>query len=98
MALPTYTKDPSAILDYGHDWTEWMDEGDEITASTWAAAPDADDGGTLITSNPTFDAAGPTTVWLAGGVAGESYTVTNHITTAEGRQDDRSFKVKIKER
>jgi hypothetical protein len=35
---------------------------------------------------------------LKGGVAGQSYTITNHITTTGGREDDRSFKVKVKER
>lgn len=32
-----------------------------------------------------------TTVWLSGGIAGQSYTVNNRITTSGGRTNDRSF-------
>ena len=93
MALPTYTKDPQAKLDYGFDWTDWL-AGDTIAASTWVSAP----AGLTLTS-PTFSNT-HTTVWIAGGAVGVSYTVTNHITTAlsPAREDDRSFRLKVKER
>ena len=28
------TKDPSAVLDYTLDWSEWLPSGDEISSST----------------------------------------------------------------
>ncbi len=93
MALEEFEKDPNAILDYGCDWTLWL-AGDTITASTWAITPT---GGTLTTSLPTFAPTGTTTVWLTGGAVGERYTVTNHITTTAGRQNDRSFTLDIVE-
>lgn len=85
--------DPDDFLDFGFDWTAWLD-GDTITESTWAIEPDD---GTLTISNPTFDPAGMTTIWLADGTPGESYKVVNHITTEAGRQKTRSFKVTSRE-
>jgi len=38
------------------------------------------------------------TVWLSGGTAGQSYIVTNRITTAAGRTEDRSFTIRVEER
>ena len=37
-------------------------------------------------------------VWLAGGVAVQSYTVTSRIVTFGGRTDDRSFTIQVKDR
>lgn len=89
-------KDPQAVLDYGFDWNDdghggegWLGV-DTILASTWAANKSG-----LTIQSQSFDTTS-TTVWLAGGTLGEGYTVTNHITTAGGRQDDRSFKLVIK--
>jgi hypothetical protein len=86
-------KDPQAILDFGFDYEEWLD-GDTITASAWAiSGPDA----VLVGTSPpaTFNTIS-TTVWLSAGTVGESYVVTNHITTALGRQDDQCLYVVIK--
>lgn len=89
--LNTQIKDPQAVLDYGYDWSTWMVTGDTIVASSWAA-----DAGVNVTAN-TFDAT-TTTVWLSGGTVGEVYKVVNHITTSDGRQDDRTIYVKVKNR
>lgn len=87
-------KDPQAILDYSLDWgTEWLEDGDTITASAWTADP-ADD---LTVDDQPYTAT-VTTVWLSGGLAGSAYVVTNHITTALGREDDRSLLVEVVER
>jgi hypothetical protein len=90
MAQTYYVKDPTAILDYG--WT-WLDElnGDVISASTWTA-PDG------ITIDGDYNTTTTTTVWLSGGTVGVSYLVTNHIVTAGGREDDRSFVIRVRER
>lgn len=84
-------KDPQAVLDYKWDWTDWMPDNDKIVASTFTT--DSDD---LTVEDTLFDDV-TTTVWLSGGVAGERYTVTNHITTDDGRQDDRSITIVCKE-
>jgi len=36
-----------------------------------------------------------TTIWLAGGTAGQCYEVTNHIVTVSGREDDRSLLILV---
>ena len=86
----TFTKDPDAILDYSVDWAKWL-AGDQINTSDWTVP---------VGLAKTLDAATATkaTVWLSGGDAGQSYTVTNRITTAGGRTEDRSFIVKVENR
>ncbi|MBI4905706.1 MAG: hypothetical protein HY820_18885 [Acidobacteria bacterium] len=86
----TFAKDPNSVLDYSIDWTRWLD-GDAIATSEWIVP----DGLTKVTDGRTTKTA---TVWLSSGSAGQSYTVTNRITTSGGRTEDRSFTVKIEER
>lgn len=89
--MMTFTKDPDAVLDYSIEWSKWL-AGDQIQTSAWSV------------SDPGLEAAGdsntPTraTVWLSGGVAGQSYSVTNRITTSGGRTDDRSFVIQVQAR
>lgn len=87
--MDSFVKDPDAVLDYVVDWAAWLGE-DMLSASAWAAQ----DGITVDSSS--FEATGAATVWLSGGTVGTTYTVTNHITTAAGRQNDRSIKIKCK--
>ncbi len=93
------TKDPNAVLDYGLDWSEDLADGDTISASAWTVTSPADP--TLVVGStglfvPSHTST-TTTVWLSGGTAGVTYKVTNHVTTAESRQDDRTLTVKCKE-
>ena len=89
--MTTFIKDPDAVLDYSVDWSKWL-AGDQIQTSAWSV------------SDPAIEATGDsntptrTTVWLAGGVAGQSYTVTNRITTSGGRTDDRSLVIQVQDR
>ena len=88
--MESIVKDPDAILDYGFDWSEWLGT-DTITASSWAVPAgltEVADGNSTTT----------TVVWLSGGTAGASYTCTNTITTSEGRTDERSLVVMVRER
>jgi hypothetical protein len=87
-----FVKDPNSVLDYSISWASWLPSGDTITASTFTVTPS----GALTVSDSSFNTT-TTTVWLAGGVAEQVYTVTNHITTSAGRQDDRSLTIKVKD-
>lgn len=87
-----YVHDPQAKLDYGFDWTAWLDTTETITASTWASAPTG-----LTLSAPTFDTVS-TTVWVEGGATGTTYTLTNHVETSAGRADDRNFELVVRQR
>lgn len=80
-------KDPQAVKDYGFIWAPWLGS-DTITASTWAS----DNGITINSSSFTTTT---TTVWLSGGTEGLVYNIVNHITTAGGRQDDRTLVVQV---
>jgi hypothetical protein len=86
----TFTKDPNAVLDYSIDWTRWL-AGDQIAASEWIVPSEF----TKMADSKTSTSA---TVWLSGGTAGQSYIVTNRITTAAGRTEDRSFTIRVEER
>ena len=89
--MTTFTKDPDAVLDYSIEWSKWL-AGDQIQTSTRTAGdPD------LQAANET-NTATRTTVWLSGGTAGQSYTVTNHITTVGGCTDERSFTIQVENR
>lgn len=85
--IETRYKDPDATLDFAVDWTDWLN-GDTIVSSVWIAAS----GITIVRSTNTTQVA---TVWLSGGSNSADYIVTNRITTAAGRIDDRSFKLKV---
>ena len=95
MTLMRFTKDPDAILDYQIDWSDWMADGDTISASEWIVDSDDDDALTVDDDSFTDDA---TTVWLSAGVAGVIYLVTNRITTAGGRVEDRTLEFQVEER
>lgn len=82
-------QDPQDKLDYVLDWTDFVGALD-ISASTWASTPNG-----LTLSDAAFSAK-QTTITIAGGVVGQVYTVTNHVTFA-GREKDRSFDVVIKQ-
>ena len=85
-----FTKDPDAVLDYLIDWTRWL-ASDKIATSAWIVPSG-------LTNVGDSKAATTATVWLAGGTAGQSYTVTNRITTTGGRTEDRSIIIRIEER
>jgi len=90
----TYTQDMDARLDYVLKWGAKIATDDYITASTWSVSP----ANGLTADDPTFDVdEESTTVWLEGGSAGTTYTVTNHIVTNEGMEDDEVFYVAVVE-
>lgn len=91
-----FEKDPDAVLDYTIDWSDWLDD-DTISTSAWAtpARADEDDDITIDDDSNTTTIA---TVWLSGGTPGLHYKVTNHIVTADGREEDRTITIKVKQR
>jgi hypothetical protein len=91
MTSLVLNKDPDAFLDYGIDWTDWLEDGDTIAASTWVVSAG------VTSSSPSFTDT-TTTVWIAGGTVGETYALTNRVTTAAGRIDDRTLTIRVKQR
>lgn len=86
-------KDPDSVLDFGRDWAAagWLSDGEQITSSTWIVPAG-------LTKDSESNTATVAIVWLSGGVAGETYTVTNRISTNQGRTDDRSLTVYVTQR
>lgn len=89
--MSQFLKDPGATLDFGVDWSEWLDENEVIAESAWAVPA----GLTLASHGHTDTLA---VAWLAGGTAGQTHTVANRITTSAGRTDERSMTIKVVER
>jgi hypothetical protein len=95
--MHTYVKDPNSVLDYKVDWAApppvgpWLADGDTITTSTWIV-PDG------ITKDSATNTATTTTIWLSGGTLRAKYAVTNRVTTAGGRTEDRTFWIVVRER
>ena len=89
--MSTFIKDPQAVLDYQNDWSSWLDDSDTIATSAWAASV-----GITIDSESNTDTTA--TVWLSGGIAGEFYRVTNTITTAGDRTDERTITIRMQQR
>lgn len=101
MSIDTYTisdsgkasivKDPDAVLDYSLDLAAWLtDIGDGLLSL--AVIGD----GVTIDSHAIDGTA--VIAWVSGGTAGETATVTYRFTTGNGRTDDRSIYLKIRER
>ena len=88
-------KDPEAVLDYAVDWGAEYLSGDVLTESSWTVSP-AETGGVSIVSNR-FDLL-VSTVQVGGGIAGRLYRMTNHVVTAEGREDSRSIMLRVEKR
>jgi len=91
MANNQYTKDPSAILDWAFDWTDWLAAAETITDHTITAD-------TGITVGSSTKDTGVVTVWLSGGTAGINYKVACKITTSAGRTDERTIWIKVTDR
>jgi hypothetical protein len=97
--FPWIEKDPQSLLDYTLDWSAagslggpWLQTGETISgAATWTVP-------TGLTKDHQVDTGSLSTIWLSGGTAGQSCTVTCRITTTSGRIDERSFVVVVKQR
>lgn len=83
-------KDPQSTLDYAVDWTAWL-AGDTIDHSIWIVP----DGLNRVSEAKTGTVA---TLWLSGGMLGETYEVANRIVTTGGRTVVRTFSVRIEQR
>lgn len=91
MSVHRFVHDPQAKLDYGFTWRDWLGD-DTITESTWT-----DDSGELTLTGASHTD-GVTEVWVEGGRVGVDYKLTNRITTADGRKEDRTHILSVREK
>lgn len=84
-------KDPNAVLDYQIDWSKWLARfSDTISASEWVVPAG-------ITMNSETNTNTVATIWLSGGTAGQDYRLTNRITTTQGRTQDKTITIHVKD-
>ena len=94
MISPLKVKDVAAVLDYTFNYADASNNylgTDTIASSSWAVSPS----GLTITSPAASFTATTTTVWASSGTVGKLYVLTNHITTAAGRTEERSFELLV---
>jgi hypothetical protein len=89
--IATYTKDPQSTLDYQIDWSEWLADGDTISASQWTVPSG-------LTEESSTNTTTTATVLLSGGDLGVTYAVANRITTAAGLIVERTIALVIADR
>jgi len=99
--MPTYEKDPSAVLDYKFDWKpktngrgfkDWLTSGETISTITITASA-----GITVDSSSITDSSTTATVWLSGGTANTSYTIACKIVTSASRTDERTITIDVKD-
>lgn len=87
-----FIKDPDATLDYSIDWTPWLD-GDRITSSDWTVTGDLE----IVPGSKSFTDE-ITTVYITAGTHGQDYELTNTIQTLGTRTDERTLKIRVRNR
>lgn len=90
--MDKFVKDPDAVLDYTWDWADFLQAGESIV--THAVTSDTAE---LDVDSTTADATS-ITAWLSGGEDYQRALVTCHITTDQGREDDRSIYIQVRNR
>lgn len=87
-----FIKDPQAKVDFGFDWSIWLNSGDELAGSSWLCDPL---GLSLISSSFTPILS---SLVVASGTIGATYALTNHIVTLDGLEDERTLYISIQNR
>jgi hypothetical protein len=95
--IGTYiVKDATAELQYGMDWSEWLELGDDIVTTTWTVETTGTSIALVANNGGQLDDVALVTI--TGGTVGEIYTVRNTIETDQGYIDSRRFRVKVENR
>lgn len=91
MSYPSFLKDPDATLDYGLDWSGWLQDSETISTAVWTVP-------TGITKSSQQESSTETVIWLSGGTAGTNYNLSCKITTSSGRIDERTMTIIVRNR
>jgi hypothetical protein len=85
----TIVMDPQAVLDVAFDWSGWLADFETISTKTITA--------TGVTAGSPTESAGVVTVWLSAAVAGVA-SVACKIVTNQGRTDERTMTIRVRNR
>lgn len=89
------TKRTDEVLDYVFDFGKlWLPTGDTISSVT--VTVERTEGGATVIDSSSHDAT-TATVWVSGGIEGETATITVHVVTAGGRHKDAVLLLRIKD-
>lgn len=91
------SKDPEALLTYTLDWVDWLPEGDSLSTATWEIVARANDPDPLLKVSDGIQTT-KTYIELDEGQVGKTYTVYCKVTTTDGLEDRRFFRVKVENR
>lgn len=90
--LGTKLKDPADVLDYDISYEDWITDDDTITTVATSVSPT----GALAVDSVSVSSP-DVKVWVSGGTAGSTYTVTVTASTSGGRIKEETFKIRVKE-
>lgn len=85
-------KATEAVLDWPISWA--LADGETIAGSTWSVAP-VEAGGVVVEAGSPAIAGAVTSCLLSGGIFRRVYTVTNRITTSQGRALSQTVTIRI---
>ena len=90
----SFVKDPTSVLDFIFDWSQWLAAGETLTAASCAVRGNLP----AITVDHVDRTATGVTAWLAGGTVGSTYFVSCAVSTNQGRTDERSIRIIVRDR
>lgn len=90
--------DPDSRLDYSWDWDKWLGHDETITNHSISILPAQPADGVKLDDSDIYPGGKSVVAWLTGGVENTEVGVTCHIVTSEGREDDRTIDLWVKER
>lgn len=86
-----FVKAPAARLDYGFDWSAWLDDGETIVSKAVTAT------GVVVESSSIIDGT-QVVAWISGGAAVTEAEVTFSMTTSQARTDVRTLEILVMDR
>ena len=87
-----FLHDPSDVLDYYVDLTDWLSTGDYVSSCAWTVP-------SPLVKDSEANTNTHCVVWVSGtGVVGTTYTLVCHFVTNDGRESQRSVELKCQER
>lgn len=98
----TFIKDPDAVLDYKFDFAastngsgneDYLASGETISTATVTAPT-----GLTVASSAKSDADTSVVAWLSGGTVGVDYDVVCKIVTTASRTDERTIRIRVRQR
>lgn len=93
MSIKWADKDPEEVLDYTHDWTAVLVDGDTVAGVPLALVDEGD----VVVASTSMKTSTVQRVRLSGGSVGAA-KLTLRMTAASGQVFDEGVTLKIKER